>query len=98
MNEAVGMDVLDTGTNLQKEFQPFIDAFTQVATKFGAKLAFTMIVSFLIFAYPVMEQATEIVALAKIAGVVVLGVVFLIFRFITSPFTHQIIFARLLIL
>ena len=63
------------------DFKPFLEMFETVATKFGAKLAFALIVSFLIVAYPFMEVPTETVALAKIAGVTIVGVVFLVFRY-----------------
>jgi exosortase/archaeosortase len=63
------------------DFKPFMEFFTEIATKFGAKMAFALVSSFLLFAYPVMAEPTETIALAKIAAVAIIGVVFLVFRF-----------------
>ena len=63
------------------DFKPFMDFFTEIATKFGAKMALALVSMFLLLAYPVMEVPTETIAIVKYCGVAVIAIVFIVFRF-----------------
>lgn len=63
------------------DFKPFMENFATLAAKFGSKMATVLTIDCLVLAFPVMENPTEMVAIAKLACIAAITITGLTFRF-----------------